>query len=163
MSRPVLIFLGSRLHYMLLFGCVYRKVKGSGKIRRFSNTLRCNSPLLSQHTTCEFDSCVWSFMTMVLFDGKCLCLWFTLFVVAGTVLALPMCHQSNISLIQLLQECLHFMFFCHEIPSGKLTHGKSPCSIGNTFSKGPFSIAMLVYRSVSGKQTEIEHVFFYPM
>ena len=29
------------------------------------------------------------------------------------------------------------------------SYGKSPFSIGNTSSKGPFSIAMLVYRSVS--------------
>ena len=34
------------------------------------------------------------------------------------------------------------------VPSGKRSHsnGKSPFSIGNTSSKGPFSIAMLVYR-----------------
>ena len=28
--------------------------------------------------------------------------------------------------------------------------GKSPCSIGNTSSTGPFSIAMLVYQRVHG-------------
>ena len=35
-------------------------------------------------------------------------------------------------------------------PCGILhSNGISPCSVGNTFSKGPFSIDMLVYRSVS--------------
>ena len=45
-----------------------------------------------------------------------------------------------------------------EIPSGKLTWlaGISPFLIGNTSSKGPFSIAMLVYRSVSRKILGIE-------
>ena len=37
-----------------------------------------------------------------------------------------------------------------ELPSGKLTYlaGISPLSIGNASSKGPFSLAMLDYRSV---------------
>ena len=30
-------------------------------------------------------------------------------------------------------------------------HGISPCSMGNTSSKGPFSLAILVYQSVKSK------------
>ena len=41
--------------------------------------------------------------------------------------------------------------FLEKLPSGKLTWlaGISPCSIGNASSMGPFSIVMLVYRSVT--------------
>ena len=44
-----------------------------------------------------------------------------------------------------------------EPPSGKLTwkNGKPPCLIGNTSSKGSFSIAMLDYRSVAGRTLRI--------
>ena len=39
----------------------------------------------------------------------------------------------------------HDVFLVH---SGKLSNGISPCSIGNTSSKGAVSIAMFVYLSV---------------
>ena len=55
---------------------------------------------------------------------------------------MPKNANINISIVKI--------WAANEIPSGKLTQlaGISPCLMGNTSSKGPFSIAMLDYQSI---------------
>ncbi len=76
--------------------------------------------------------------------------WSHSFVVVFVV-CLDQCHSQTEILWTLMVETKTYRFKQIKLPSGILTrHWNTTSLIGNTFSKGPSSIAMLNYQSVIG-------------